>query len=71
MILGFIYLHSNNIIHRDLKAGNVFLSNGFVPKVGDLGLATKLEFDGEKKRTLCGTPNYIAPDILEEIGYSF
>lgn len=28
-------------------------------RLGDFGLATKLEFDGEKKRTICGTPNYI------------
>ena len=41
-------------------------------KVGDFGLATKLEFDGERKRTVCGTPNYIAPEILEgKTGHSF
>ena len=34
-------------------------------KVGYFGLATKLEFDGERKRTVYGTPNYIAPEILE------
>ena len=33
-------------------------------KVGDFGLATKLDFDGERKRTICGTPNYIAPEVL-------
>ncbi len=34
-------------------------------KVGDFGLATKLEFEGDRKKTVCGTPNYIAPEILE------
>jgi len=34
-------------------------------KVADFGLATKLEFDGERKKTICGTPNYIAPEVLD------
>ena len=41
-------------------------------KLGDFGLATRLEFDEEKKRTICGTPNYIAPEILDDkIGHSY
>jgi polo-like kinase 1 len=41
-------------------------------KVGDFGLATKLEFEGERKRTVCGTPNYIAPEILDgKTGHSY
>lgn len=41
-------------------------------KIGDFGLATKLEFDGDRKRTICGTPNYIAPEILEgKTGHSY
>ena len=44
------YLHNNRIIHRDMKLGNLFLSEKMEIKVGDFGLATKLEFEGEKKR---------------------
>ena len=41
-------------------------------KLGDFGLATKVLFPGEKKRTICGTPNYIAPEILDShIGHSY
>ena len=41
-------------------------------KLGDFGLATKLDFDGERKRTICGTPNYIAPEVLEgKSGHSY
>ena len=39
-------------------------------KIGDFGLATEITFDGERKRTLCGTPNYIAPEILTKQGHS-
>lgn len=43
-------MHSNRVIHRDMKLGNLFLTDKMELKVGDFGLATKLEFDGEKKR---------------------
>ena len=66
------YLHNHRVIHRDLKLGNLFISDKMEIKVGDFGLATKLEFDGERKRTVCGTPNYIAPEILEgKTGHSY
>ena len=55
------YLHQNKVIHRDLKLGNLFLNENMEIKLGDFGLATRLEYDGEKKKTICGTPNYIAP----------
>jgi len=60
------------VIHRDLKLGNLFLNDKMEVKIGDFGLATKLEFDGERKRTICGTPNYIAPEVLEgKQGHSY
>ncbi|OMJ66941.1 hypothetical protein SteCoe_36041 [Stentor coeruleus] len=72
VISALTYLHSHRVIHRDLKLGNFFLSDKMEIKIGDFGLATKLEFDGEKKRTICGTPNYIAPEVLDgKQGHSY
>ena len=60
------------VIHRDLKLENLFLNGKLEIKLDDFGLATKLEFEGEKKRTICGTPNYIAPEILDgKTGHSY
>lgn len=59
------YMHKSKVIHRDLKLGNLFLSASLEIKIGDFGLATRVEYDGERKHTVCGTPNYIAPEILE------
>lgn len=71
ILLGVIYLHDKKIIHRDIKLGNLFLNNDMEIKIGDFGLATKVDFDGERKNTLCGTPNYIAPEVLGKKGHSF
>nr|XP_057931544.1 serine/threonine-protein kinase PLK1 [Doryrhamphus excisus] len=71
LLKGVQYLHDNKVIHRDLKLGNVFLNDDMDVKIGDFGLATKIEFDGERKKTLCGTPNYIAPEVLCKKGHSF
>ncbi|VDK65529.1 unnamed protein product [Onchocerca ochengi] len=65
------YLHKNKIIHRDLKLGNLFLNEEMEIKVGDFGLATVVEVDGQRKKTLCGTPNYIAPEMLDKKGHSY
>lgn len=59
------YLHKNCVIHRDLKLGNLFLDRNLGIKVGDFGLATKLEHADEKRKTICGTPNYIAPEVIQ------
>ncbi|OMJ73141.1 hypothetical protein SteCoe_28237 [Stentor coeruleus] len=66
------YLHSLKILHRDIKLSNLLLNEFMELKLGDFGLATKIEFEGERKRTICGTPNYIAPEVLSsKIGHSF
>lgn len=69
------YMHDQNVIHRDLKLGNLFLDKDMNIKVGDLGLATRVEDKDEKRKTICGTPNYIAPEIIQgdkaKRGHSF
>ena len=70
MVTGVAYIHSQKVVHRDLKPGNMFLSDRMVVKIGDFGLATRP--DGQRRRvTICGTPNYIAPEVLYKQAYSY
>ena len=72
MVDSLRYLQRNRIIHRDLKLGNLFLSEKLEIKLGDFGLAARLEFDNEKRHTVCGTPNYLAPEVLNNrTGHSY
>ena len=50
VLLGVKFLHERNIIHRDLKLGNLFLKDDMEVKIGDFGLATRVDFAGERKR---------------------
>ncbi len=49
LIEGTKYTHGQNIIHRDLKLGNMLLNDNMNVKIADFGLATKVEYEGEKK----------------------
>nr|CAH8823530.1 unnamed protein product [Trichobilharzia regenti] len=71
IVNGCQYLHENKIMHRDLKLANLFLDDNLKIKIGDFGLASRISREGEKKKTLCGTPNYIAPEVLGKGGHSF
>ena len=61
------YVHSRSVIHRDVKAANIMLENMDI-KLADFGLAAVLVTDKQmdviRRTTLCGTPNYIAPEVL-------
>ncbi|KAH6577121.1 hypothetical protein BASA60_004200 [Batrachochytrium salamandrivorans] len=66
------YMHRHGVIHRDIKLGNLFLADRMQLKIGDFGLAAVIKHDGERKKTICGTPNYIAPEVLfNKEGHSF
>ena len=58
------YMHNHQVIHRDLKLGNILLDPNMNVKVGDFSLAALIENPGERKKTICGSPNYIAPKVL-------
>jgi polo-like kinase 4 len=62
VVSGLQYLHSNNIMHRDMSLSNLLLTATMQVKIADFGLATQLEYDS-KHTTLCGTPNYISPEV--------
>ncbi|XP_043858664.1 phosphorylase b kinase gamma catalytic chain, skeletal muscle/heart isoform isoform X2 [Dromiciops gliroides] len=58
------YLHKLNIVHRDLKPENILLDDDMNIKLTDFGFSCQLD-PGEKLREVCGTPSYLAPEILE------
>ena len=69
LILGLEFLHKNNMIYRDLKPENILMdSNGHI-KISDFGLSKILDSPDEKTFTLCGTPQYLAPEIIKKKGY--
>ncbi|KEF63775.1 PLK protein kinase [Exophiala aquamarina CBS 119918] len=65
---GVKYLHRRSVIHRDLKMGNIFIDSCMNLKIGDFGLAAVMADEQDRRTTLCGTPNYIAPEILSKSG---
>ena len=65
------FISLSKIIHRDLKAQNIFLTNDGLIKLGDFGVAKVLEHTAARARTVVGSPYYISPEIIENRPYSF
>ncbi|XP_005661473.1 inactive serine/threonine-protein kinase PLK5 isoform X4 [Sus scrofa] len=70
LVSGLRYLHQRRIVHRDLKLSNFFLNKNMEVKIGDLGLATRVGPGGRCHRVLCGTPNFLAPEVVSRNGHS-
>ena len=64
------HLHKKKIIYRDLKPENILMEEDGYICLTDFGLAKILE-QNEQAFSFCGTPEYLAPEILEEVGHSF
>ncbi|XP_062288201.1 serine/threonine-protein kinase Nek5-like [Scomber scombrus] len=69
--LGLKHIHDREILHRDIKSQNIFLTNGGMKaKLGDFGIARMLNNTMELARTCVGTPYYLSPEICENQPYN-
>ncbi|XP_054869718.1 serine/threonine-protein kinase Nek11 [Amphiprion ocellaris] len=68
LLLGLHYMHDRRILHRDLKAKNVFLKRNLV-KIGDFGVSCLLMGSCDLATTFTGTPFYMSPEVLNHQGY--
>jgi serine/threonine kinase 3 len=67
--LGLTHLHKHKIIHRDIKAGNILLTNEGNAKLADFGVSAQVSTLKSKRDTLIGTPYWMAPEVIQETKY--
>lgn len=69
IVLGLEYLHKKEICHRDIKCGNVLLTNDGDVKLADFGVSAELTNTINKRKTVVGSPFWIAPEVIKEAHY--
>ncbi|XP_041370542.1 serine/threonine-protein kinase N2-like isoform X2 [Gigantopelta aegis] len=70
VVLGLKYLHEHNIVYRDLKLDNLLLDTEGYLKIADFGLCKESMGFGDRTSTFCGTPEFLAPEVLTETSYT-
>ena len=69
LVLALEFLHDHNMVYRDLKPENILLDEKGHVKLTDFGLSKILDEENDKAFTICGTPQYLAPEVLLKKGY--
>jgi serine/threonine protein kinase len=71
LVSAIYYLHNMSppIIHRDIKPENVLIENNSKIKLTDFGWSNYIDFEGEQRSTFCGTPIYLSPEMIQNLGH--